>query len=311
MMHSSYFYGSMELQRDKGQRSLKNFFATAGIHPSDYKQVYSGMKMPTRRTLHQKFRDHGKSYGLTENGMFLQQFVRELGLLEERNTLFLHELSCSDAAYILAALLGSVPASLSGSRLDNLPQKDGHLDMEGVDELERQAMVDNFWRAFDAVLCKDPASLFDGISEAVEVAKNVQTMGRMLKESKAIHLAPARQFRYAKIEHPPHVFRHHLAVRRLAVWLSNTFFTYRPKGEAGELPLLLIVRDRVRDTYMLVGTAPSGNVVEMNEFGALFRTAIKSDSTIRYRYDAFDKSCIEVAADDFDRFWALLIETQS
>eukprot|EP00927_Polykrikos_kofoidii_P050457 TRINITY_DN44373_c0_g1_i1.p1 TRINITY_DN44373_c0_g1~~TRINITY_DN44373_c0_g1_i1.p1 ORF type:complete len:656 (-),score=128.70 TRINITY_DN44373_c0_g1_i1:32-1999(-) len=307
IMHSSYFYGVMELHRDKGQRSLKNFFATAGIPPTDYKQLYTFMMLPIRKALHDKFRDKGRIYGLTVERMFLSQFVRELGLQEEGNALYLHDLSCLDAVHIVISLLSAVPASLSGARLEHLPQTDeGNLDTAAVNELERQAMVTNFWRAFDAVGCREPGLLWQGISEATTMSKAVQSLARLLKDSKALH-GGARLFRWCKIEQPPHTFRHIIAVRRLAVWLLHVFFMYRPKGEGPELPLLMIVRDRVRGTYLCVGATPPSRA-EQDEFGNRFRSVLRTDTTLRYRYDFFDKSCIEIAADDFDRFWDLMCD---
>lgn len=305
MMHSSYFYGTLELNRDKGLRALKNFLATAGIPPSDYRQLYSCMQIPVRKTLHKKFRTYGKAYGLIESKMFLQQFVRDLGPLGEMYpALFLNELSCSDAVHIISALLSLVPAELSSAQMDSLPQTaDGRRDTAAINEMERQAMISNFWRAFDAVLCKEPQPLRDGIVEAVEVAKAVQRMGRLIRDTKAMH--SSRQFHWCKIEQPPHLFRHHLAVRRLAVWLLHILFQYRPKGMGPERPLLVIVRDKVRDTYLCVGATPT-HFSEQDEFGNIFRAVLRTDPSLKYRYDFFDKSCIEVAADDFDRFWELM-----
>lgn len=306
MMHSAYFYGTMELHRDKGQRSLKNFFATAGIPVKDYQQLYSGVSLPIRKKLHQMFREHGKSYGLTEGKMFVQQFVREVRAQEDRNALFLHELSCIDAANVVITLLSAVPSSLSAARLDQLPQSDdGVLDPQVIDKMEKEAMVKNFWRAFDTVLRMDPVQLREGVHEAVATAKQIATLGRILKDSKSIQYNVSRQFLWCKIEHPPHNFRHHLNVRRLGVWLLQVLFIYRPKGESPERSLLLIVRDRVRNTYLLVGTTPA-QLGEQDEFGNIFRNVIKSDNSLRYRYDFFDKSCIEVFAEDFDRFWDIM-----
>lgn len=306
IMHSSYFYGVMELHRDKGQRALKHFFATAGITPSDYRQLYTFVMLPVRKALHDKFTSKGRGYGLTADRMFLHQFVRELGLQEEGNALFLHDLSCLDAVHIVTALLSAVPPSLSGSRLEHLPQtEEGNLDSTAVNELERQAMVSNFWRAFDAVGCREPGPLHQGISEAMEMAKAVQSLSRLLKDSKALH-GYMKLFRWCRIEQPPHTFRHHIAVRRLAVWLLHVFFMYRPKlKEDQDLPLLMIVRDKVRGTYLCVGATPP-SLAEQDEFGNRFRSVLRTDPSLRYRYDFFDKACIEVAADDFDRFFDLL-----
>jgi len=304
IQHSAYFYCAMELHRDKGQRALKNLFATAGIPPQDYKQIYAMMQWPIRLSLPQKFKDYGKAHGLVEPQMFLQQFVRETGLLEDKNALFLHDLSSMDAAQIIIAVLSAVPASLSGARLDSLPQNpDGSADYDAVNELERQANIENFWRAFDVVLCKEHQSLAQGIAEAVEMTKAVQTMALLLKDSKAMHTT--RLFRWCKIEQPPHMFRNPHAVRCLAVWLLQVFFTYRPKSHSRvDLPLLVIVRDRVRDTYLLVGTTPTSLAMQ-DEFGNRFRNVLQT-AKFACRYDFFDKSCIEIAADDFDRFWDTL-----
>jgi len=306
MNHSAYFYGTLELHRDKGIRALKNFFATAGISPSAYKQLYSCMPWPVRKTIQEKFKEHGRGYGLSKDKMFLQQFVRDLGPLgDTKHALWLQEMSCSDAAHVLLAVLSLVPANLSSARADLIPQiEGGRRDISAINEMEQQAMKDNFWRAFDTILCKDPVSLRDGIAEAVEVAKAVQSLGRFIKDTKAMH--DSRLFRWCKIEQPPHIFRHHLAVRRLAVWLLHVLYMYRPKGEDLERPLLVIVRDQVRETYLCLGATPNGLADDRDEFGHHFRRVLRADKTLKYRYDFFDKSCIEVAVDDFDRFWDLL-----
>lgn len=306
MMHSSYFYGTLELHRDKGIRSLKNFFVTAGIRPMDYKQLYSCMPYPIRKNIQSKFSDHGRGYGLSRDKMFLQQFVRDLGPLEESShALWCQEISCSDAAHIITSLLSFVPPSLSAQRVAQLPQTEaGRRDTGAVQELQRQAMKDNFWRAFDTVLCKDKRLLRDGMHEAMEIAKAVQTLGRYIKDTKLIHTC--RLFRWCKIEQPPHPFRHYLSVRKLAMWLLHVMYTYRPKGDGPERPLLVMVRDAVHETYLCVGATPSRLSDDRDEFGYLFRSVLKADRSLRYRYDFFDKSCIEIAADDFDRFWELL-----
>mmetsp|Transcript_114937 Transcript_114937/g.245405 ORF Transcript_114937/g.245405 Transcript_114937/m.245405 type:complete len:689 (-) Transcript_114937:74-2140(-) len=308
IMHSSYFYGTLELHRDKGLRALKAFFATAGIHPSDYRQLFSCMQIDVRKAIQKKFRDHGKGYGLTEKNMFLQQFVRDLGPLGDKNpALFLQQLSSMDAVHIVGALLSSVPPALSGARIEQLPQTaDGRRDTAAISEMESHAMVENFWRAFDAVLCKEPKALLEGIGEAQEMAKSVQNLARLIKDTKAMH--QSRHFRWCKIEQPPHLFRNHLAVRRLAVWLLQVLFEYRPKGEDRGLPLLVIMRDPVMDAYLCVGATPT-RVSDQDEFGSLFRGVMRADKSIKARYDFFDKSCIEVSADDFERFWELLVDT--
>jgi len=301
---SGYFYGALQLHRDKGQRAMKNFFATAGIKPDDYKQLYSCMQLPVKKGLCKKFREHGKAYGLTESRMFLQQFVRDLGPLGDTSpALLLHELSCSDAVDVAMSLLGCVPGALSSSNVEQLPQTaDGRRDVAAVSEMEREAMVTNFWRASDAVLCKEPAPLREGIAEALEAAAQVRDLCRLVRDTKAVHTA--RQFRWVKIEQPPNIFRHHLAVRRLAVWMLQVLFPART-GAGPERPLLVMVHDQVRDTYLCVGATPT-RLSEQDEFGNLFRSVLRADPSLKYRYDFFDRSCIEIAQDDFERFWELL-----
>lgn len=308
-MHSAYFYGTLELHRDKGLRSLKNFFATTGIAPTQYKQQFHGMPLPVKKTLHRKFSENGKPYGLNDK-MFLQQFVRDLGPLGEGfAALNLNEISSVDAVNIITALLSSVPPSLGNAQTENLPKTgDGRRDADRVHELERQAMVENFWRASEAILCTNPSLMREGIVEAVAVTKAVQNMARFLIDTKALRLSASHQFRWCKIEQTPNFFRHHLTVRRLAVWLLSVLFAYRPKSDGPEKPLLLIVRDHVRETYLLVGASPA-KTCDQNEFGERFRTVLRADKTLKYRYDFFDKSCIEIAADDFDRFWDTMVDS--
>lgn len=309
MLHSAYFYGALELHRDKGIRSLKNFFATAGIAPSAYKQLYSGMPLTVRKTIQKKFSEHGKAYGLSKEKMFLQQFVRNLGPLGDTDhALWLQEISTSDAAQILFGILSAVPKELSTTRLDQLPQGEGgRRDTVAIAKIEREATEENFWRAYDTVLCKDPASLKVGIEDALEVAKAIQSLGRLIKDRKS--MMKCSRFLYCRVDQPPIVFRHHLSVRRLAIWLLHVLFIYRPKGEEKERPLLVIVRDQVRETYLCVGATPNRLLDDRDEFGHLFRSVLRADRTLKYRYDFFDKSCIEVAQDDFDRFFELLTES--
>jgi len=307
MLHSSYFYGSLELHREKGLRALKSFFATVGISPSDYTQQYSCMSMKVRQSLQTMFRDHGRSYGLSER-MFIQQFVRDVGQnWEMGNAMMLHEISCVDAAHMVTAILSSVPPTLDVSQVEHLPKLEtGLKDGEAIHKLERAELIQNFWDASEAVLCKDPATLRKGVLEAVEATKAVQQLARRLIDSHAVKFNATRQFRWCRVERPPHLFRHHLATRRLAVWLLHVLFAYRPRSESTfERPLLVVMKDQVRDTYLCVGTSPS-STAEQNEFGNRFRAACRADSSLKYRYDFFDKSCIEVHQDDFDRFWSLL-----
>merc|ERR1719253_528560 len=104
MMHTSYPYGSLELHKDKGQRALRCFFATAGISPANFGQLYGGVERQVRSNLWQMFREHGPRFGLDFEKISLDQFVRNFGNWEEDSLLKLHELSASDASHILTAL---------------------------------------------------------------------------------------------------------------------------------------------------------------------------------------------------------------
>eukprot|EP00931_Biecheleriopsis_adriatica_P088116 TRINITY_DN62495_c0_g1_i1.p1 TRINITY_DN62495_c0_g1~~TRINITY_DN62495_c0_g1_i1.p1 ORF type:complete len:655 (-),score=159.49 TRINITY_DN62495_c0_g1_i1:151-2115(-) len=305
MMHSAYFYGTMELHRDKGLRSLKNFFATAGLRPSEYTQIFRNVEAPIRKCIRGKFTEHGKAYGLVESRMFLQQFVQDLGATGEA-CIVNPEICSADVVHIMSAMLCCMSPALNSVRPERLPQTpDGHRDTVAINKLEKEAMMLNFYRAFDAVLCDDPTFLREGIAEAVDVAKSVQSMARQIRDTKA--MKTTRLFRWCKIEQPPIVFRNPLAVRRLAMWLLQTLFAFTPKGDGDrtERPLLVMVRDQIKDTYLCVGATPA-RYSDQDEFGNLFRTVLRTDRSLKFRYDFFDKSCIEVAAEDFDRFLELL-----
>lgn len=305
MMHSAYFYGTMELHRDKGLRALKNFFATAGLPPSEYKQLFRQMEAPNRKNIRNAFTEHGKGYGLTETRMFLQQFMQDLGAAGE-STIIHQEISCADVVHIISAMLCGMPPGLSSARPDKLPKTaDGQLDMVEVHRREKEAMVNNFYQAYDAVLCEDAAALREGISEAVEMCKSVQSMARQIRDTKA--MKATKLFRWCKIDQPPLLFRSPLAIRKLSMWILHTLFTFTPKGEGEAKPLLVIVRDLIKETYLCVGTTPS-RFSDQDEFGRLFREVMRADNSLKIRYDFLDKSCIEVASDDCDRFLELLYE---
>mmetsp|Transcript_56850 Transcript_56850/g.165039 ORF Transcript_56850/g.165039 Transcript_56850/m.165039 type:complete len:650 (-) Transcript_56850:128-2077(-) len=306
MNHSGYFYAVLELHRDKGVRALKNLFATVGIAPGDARQLYSCMPLPIRKSMRNRFSDVGKNYGLSKDKMYLQQFVLDRGPLgDTKHALWLKEISSSDAAMMLLSLLSFVPSDFRGFRVEHLPQReDGRRDTTAIVNLEQQARKDNFWRAFDMVLCKDPSSLREGIEQAIEVAKAVQVMGRFVKDTNLMR--KSSRFYWCKVEQPPFIFRHPISVRRLAVWLLQVLYIHRPKAEAAERPLLLVVRDEVREVYLCVGATPNHLSDDLDEFGYLFRSVLRVDRSLKYRYDSFDKSFIEIALDDFDRFWEIL-----
>lgn len=308
MMHSAYFYGALELNRDKGIRNMKGFFAESGIPPHEYKQMYSLLERGIRRGLSQKFQRHGKGYGLTDNRMFIQQFVRDVGHLGEGTAaLLLHDMSSCDAVHMLTGLLSIGHPSLSTTRVDLLPKTEsGHRDIATINELERQWMVENFHRAWDAANCTEPQLIRDGIKEAVKVAKEIQSLARLIQDTKS--MKRNRQFLYCKIEQPPLMLRHPVVIRKFAVWLLQVMFTFRPNGgEARERPLLVMVRDHVKDTYLCVGVTPA-RYNAPDEFAERFRTVIRADKSLKYRYDFFDKSCIEIGAEDFVRFWELMLK---
>mmetsp|Transcript_24745 Transcript_24745/g.53809 ORF Transcript_24745/g.53809 Transcript_24745/m.53809 type:complete len:646 (-) Transcript_24745:74-2011(-) len=306
--HSPYFYGTMELYRDKGVRAYKNLFTTAGISRGACQQMYQTVPMKLRRSLHQKVSDLGKNYGLSKEKMFLHQFIRNLGPLGEKDqALLLHEFSTSDAAHVLLSVLSSVPPNLTGESLEHLPLVDGgRRDIKAVDALEQESMRQNFWRAYDTVLCKDPQALKQGIEEAVQLAKAVQQLSRFVKDTKALN--KSANFLWCKIEQPTHFFRHPVSIRRLAVWLLSVLFLYRPKAEDKDRPLMVIVRDKVRETYVCVAATPSGYADDRDDFGHHFRAALRADRKLKFRYDFFDKSCIEITTDDFDQFWENLMD---
>mmetsp|Transcript_79865 Transcript_79865/g.191755 ORF Transcript_79865/g.191755 Transcript_79865/m.191755 type:complete len:617 (+) Transcript_79865:21-1871(+) len=299
MMHSAYVYGTLELHRDTGLRTLKSFFAKCGLVPSDYTQVFRHMSPPLRNSLRQIFTEHGKEFGFTETRVFLDQFVQDLGIVQQEN--FLQpQFSSSDVVHLLQAML----CSSSFATVPQLP--DGRKDLEAIERLEKEDMWNNFYRAFDSVLCDDPSLLREGILESVELSKAVQSLARQIRDTKA--MKATRKFRWCRIDQPGLVFRRPLAVRKLAMWLSQTNFTFRPsRGAELERPLLVVVRDYVNDAYLCVGATPP-SVSDQDEFAHLFRDVLKQNSSLRYRYDFFDRSCILVAADDIDRFLKALTQ---
>mmetsp|Transcript_52818 Transcript_52818/g.98941 ORF Transcript_52818/g.98941 Transcript_52818/m.98941 type:complete len:634 (-) Transcript_52818:117-2018(-) len=297
-MHSPYFYGTLELHRDIGLRSLKNFFATAGLEPSAYQQLFRHMEPPTRKSLRRKFTQHGKAYGLTETRMFLDQFVQVLGVVQ-REGLIQPDISSLDIVHVLLGLICNL-----GDLAEAPAQSDGQRDPAVISRLAKQAMWKNFYQASDAVLCDNPTLLREGIHQAVELSKAVQSLARQIRDTKAIKAT--KRFRWCKIDQPPRLFRHPLAARKLAMWLSQTIYAYSPR-HAAERPLLVMIRDAYQDCYLCVGVTPP-SVSDVDEFGNLFRDLIRESPSLRYRYDFFDKSCIAVAADDIGSFVNMLIK---
>merc|ERR1719231_2116006 len=120
--------------------------------------------------------------------MFSQQFLRDLEAAGEQfAALNLCEVSAVDAAQVVQALLSGIPPSLSNAQVDSLPKTDdGRRDASKVHEMEKDAMLANFWRASEAVLCRNTSLLRGGIVEGVNIAKAVQTLARFLIDTKAL-----------------------------------------------------------------------------------------------------------------------------
>eukprot|EP00913_Durusdinium_trenchii_P005487 g5114.t1 len=179
------------------------------------------MSAPVRTSLRSIFSEHGKAYGFTEARIFLDQFVQDLGIVQLEN--FLQpQISSSDVVHIL--------------------------DYSAINRLEKEAMWENFYRAYDTVTCDNAVHLRQGIKEAVDMAKAVQTLARQIRDTKA--MKATKRFRWCKIDQPPMIFRHPLAVRKLAVWLSQTLFAFKARGHGSEMerPLLMVVRDVISET---------------------------------------------------------------
>jgi len=299
MLHSPYFYAAMSLHWDAGIRAMKNFFATAGMAPSEYRQYFRYMEAPTRRAVRGDFTKHGKAYGLTEDRMFLDQFVQDIGVQSHEN-LVSPQVSSLDAVHVLQALLCG-----SGNDQELVKRADGKPDFEAIEQNRREEQIHNFYRAYDAALCDRPGLFKEGVAQAVDIAKAVQTLARQIRDTKgAIKVAGTRKFRWTRIDQPPTVFRHQLAARKLVVWLSQTIFAYCSK-RPHELPLLVVIRDGPMDSYLCVGITPP-SISDVDEFGATFRHAVQATQNLQYRFDFFDKSCIAIAADDIDRFLTAL-----
>eukprot|EP00746_Dinoflagellata_sp_MGD_P138162 gnl/MRDRNA2_/MRDRNA2_71874_c0_seq1.p1 gnl/MRDRNA2_/MRDRNA2_71874_c0~~gnl/MRDRNA2_/MRDRNA2_71874_c0_seq1.p1 ORF type:complete len:660 (+),score=105.73 gnl/MRDRNA2_/MRDRNA2_71874_c0_seq1:116-2095(+) len=315
MHHTPSIFGTLGLQWDRGIRQLLSFFAIAGIEPKQFRQMYSGMSLDVRKTLHRRVKHHGLRYGIDEK-VFWPQFFRDIGQIgDTASALYLNELSASDGAHVLNSILTDIPFRLSSSQIESLPTlDDGTLDMNRVQDMERKALIDNFGRAGGALLYPQRNYydlLKEGITTAVDITKEIVGVAKHLIDIKGIRVANNGAFRWCKVEHPPHVLRHHLIVRKLATWLIRFSLadTTVDKSQKmlSSLPLLVIVRDTVSKTYRCVGAIPHRGG-ERNLFGLRFRTALKSlGPGVRFRYDYFDRDTVEVMIEDFDRFFSVLI----
>jgi hypothetical protein len=148
--------------------------------------------------------------------------------------------------------------------------------------------------------------LKEGITAAVDITKEIVSVAKHMIDIRGIRVCSNRSFRWCKVEHPPHVLRHPLNVRKLATWLIR-FSLAQKTDKMKNLPLLVIVRDIVSKTYRLVGAIPHRGG-EKNLFSLRFRTALKSlGPSVRFRYDSFDRDSLEVMIEDFDRFFNVLI----
>jgi cell division control protein 45 len=148
MHHTPRIFGTLELQWDKGSRTLLSFFASAGIEPKQFRQMFSGMSLDVRKTLHKRVRQHGLQYGIDEK-VFWPQFFRDIGQIgDTASALYLNELSASDGAHVINSILTDIPFRLSSSQIESLPtREDGTVDMNDVQEMERKALIENFGRA--------------------------------------------------------------------------------------------------------------------------------------------------------------------
>lgn len=305
ILHSAYFYGTLELHKDKGKRRLKSFFAECGIIKEHYTQNYQGMHLDIRRSLPNTFSEHGKKFDLVDSRMFMEQFLRNVGIKDNKGD-WLRDVSSTDAMLMVTALLSS------DSSLESIPSTtDGKKDLQALYKLERERMVKNFWQAVDTSLCKEVEMLRAGVSQAMLLIQEVLKTARFLQNTKGFN--QTRRFVWCKLDQPHPLLRHPLALRRLAVWLTQVSFSFRPQGsQQREKPMLLIIRDRVRSTYLCVGSTPLNLTGDKDVFSSIYRKICTYDaqgaSRIRFRYDFFNRSCIEVACEDFDRFWKLMLQ---
>ncbi|CAE7408495.1 sna41 [Symbiodinium natans] len=274
VQHSPYFYGTLCLHRDAGIRALKLLLAIIGVVPSEYKQLYRHLDLGRQRALRRGLTEQGKAYGLTETRMLLDQFVQELPKLSKECPIS-EEASSSDSVHLIQGILCAAGNEIPEA--SNLKLPDGKPDLEAIQRARKEARMRAFYDAWDVAFCDDPAAVTQGITRGQEVAKAVQTLARQIHDTRGC-IKEVRRFRWTRIDQPPTVFRHPLAARKLAVWLSQTIYAYTQRPY--ERPLLVVIRDAPTDSYLCVGITPP-SVSDVDEFGVLFRKAYRAVQSAR------------------------------
>merc|ERR1719161_71696 len=150
--------------------------------------------------LKEKFRERGPECGL--RGLLWHEFVLESHSATGRQGskskhLYLEELSASDCYQVCSALLEHVPPNLGS---EEFAEKVG--DEERC-RMEQDHRNQNFWKAYDAVLCRDPDIVAEGIQRATAAQEEIVHEAQHQKEVKGRRAAGGGDFTYYVLRRPP------------------------------------------------------------------------------------------------------------
>jgi cell division control protein 45 len=320
MVYSNAVSTKMQLWTARGLQNLQELLAKMGCPLEECRQPFPFMKPALRRTLRDKFLQHGEEYGL-ENLEFTS-FKRVTG--------YKSFLSASDMAYAVTALLEcDTPATMSISGKHDEEQEALRAFNIAYDALATNSsttVILNEGHAVSNLVNGGDMSGNEGVGAGIRLAMSLQksiiATAASLVDRKAI--STLRHFRYALItctsqesqgdddmgddddgsdETANNVFAKPIALSKLAHYLMDM---HRSNGKwTGEKsrPLILAAEKPRTKTYMIVGyeyPEHAGTIVK-NRFGQNFELAAKTMKGT-FRFDSFDSNVVEVDGKDVQRF---------
>lgn len=279
MSHSRYVATRLGIWRQSGKQDLRNLLAKMGISIEQCKQQFSSMDVRLRSQLFDQIGRYAHLYNL-ENCVF-PSFVSRTG--------FRAQYSASDLVYATTGLLeaaGETPEEPVDWRKNFFDAFDA-LGMVG----DRKEASQRLLRRGAENSMRQHAALLRQVESIVEGKNNIHKK--------------ANAFRYVFIKDDPDqkYFIHHPTLRRLGLYLLDTFrfSKSKDKGKKRSLPLVLAALNPANETYVVAGVWStlhrSEGQVSLNEFGKHFQRAGER-AEARIRMAAFDTSVLEVKSDD-------------
>lgn len=259
--NSTYMMAKLNLWKEPGQKSLRDFLLQIGIPLDQAKQKFSFMDPELKSELTDRIRKKAETFGLGE--ILQHSFVRQY----DSKTQF----SSHDMAYSVSSLLEHPNISgESGLKSEN-KQPNAQTDQKQSAVSSYEQLLQNFWVAYDALEQNSHSKLaliYKGIEQTKEMQQAIMRVGNAILDQREVK--QMKQFNYVFIENSflkdIQLFQYPLSLSKLGLFILQARKA-RLKSEKAQKPLILSVRNPEKKKTLVIAVFGPDQANSRNTFG--------------------------------------------